>query len=46
MDEQEYIWDGENKVQFLNEQGYLVTRIFFTKQMAIDFMQSISLKMA
>jgi hypothetical protein len=46
MDEQEYLWDGDFKISFLNDQGYVVTRIFFNKQLAIDFLHSLSVKTA
>ena len=42
MDEQEYLWDGDAKISFLNDQGYVVTRMFFNKQLAIDFLQDIN----
>ncbi len=41
-EEIEYRWDGENKVSFVNSQGYIVTRSFFTKQIAIEFLKTIS----
>ena len=44
MNKQEYLWDGDIKISFLNDQGYVVTRMFFNKQLAIEFLQYINKK--